>query len=187
MIFAFVILGYLLGSIPFGKLIGLTKGIDIQKQGSGNIGFANSVRVLGWRLGVVVLAGDVLKGYAAVLIASMYVDQSGLLLVGAAALLGHVYPVWLRFKGGKAIATGLGVLLLVSPVAAVGAAIVYSLVFAAWRISGVASLSGAFSLPLWGVLFAPGLTGYFALLALFAAYTHRTNIRQLVLETYGRR
>src|SRR4051812_28575572 len=106
-ILALALLGYLLGSIPFGKLLGLMRSIDIQKRGSGNIGFANAVRVLGWKMAVLVLAGDVLKGCAAVLIANQYLSQTGVLVVGVAALLGHVFPVWLHFKGGKGIATGL--------------------------------------------------------------------------------
>lgn len=180
MIFALLLIGYLLGSIPFGKLVGLARGVDIQKHGSGNIGFANAVRVLGWRLGAIVLVGDVAKGYLAVSIASLYLEEFGLLLVGGAALLGHVYPVWLKFRGGKAIATGLGVLLVIAPVAAICGLLVYVLAYVIGKNPGLASLSGAFSLPLWGVLFAPGLTLYFGCLALFAAYTHRSNIRKLL-------
>lgn len=182
MILALALLAYLLGSIPFGKLFGLLRGVDIQKEGSGNIGFANAVRVLGWRIGIFVLASDILKGYLAVFVAVQYVAQPYLLLIAAAALLGHVFPLWLNFRGGKAVATGFGVTLVLSPICALSAAGVYLVAFSLARVSAVASLIGAFSMPLWALLYAPRLTGFFIVLALFAIYTHRMNIKKLVEE-----
>lgn len=184
-ILALALLGYVLGSIPFGKLLGLMRGVDIQKQGSGNIGFANAVRVLGWRIAILVLIGDTAKGYAAVLIASQYLAQTGVLVVGAAALIGHVYPVWLNFRGGKGIATGFGIIALLSPVCAAYVAAVYFAVFTATRTSGISSVAAALTLPGWAILYSPGLTGYFCLLAAFAVYTHRDNIGRLVRTKSG--
>jgi glycerol-3-phosphate acyltransferase PlsY len=173
---------YGLGSIPFGKLAGLARGIDIQKHGSGNIGFANSVRVLGWKWGLTVLLGDVLKGTASVLLAIRFLHGPAVLLAASAALVGHVFPVWLRFRGGKAIATGLGVVSILSlPAACIGVA-TYVIIFAITRTSGVASVIGAWTLPVSALFFAPKLAAYFLALAAFALYTHRSNIRQLVTE-----
>jgi glycerol-3-phosphate acyltransferase PlsY len=173
---------YMLGSLPFGKLAGLARGIDIQKHGSGNIGFANSVRVLGWRWGLVVLLGDVLKGTASVLLALRFLHGPPVLAVASAALVGHVFPVWLRFRGGKAIATGLGVVsILCLPAACIGVA-TYLAVFSYTRTSGIASIIGTWTLPVSALFFAPKLAAYFLALAGFAVYTHRSNIRDLVTE-----
>lgn len=124
---AFAILAYLVGSVPFGLLIGLLKGVDIRKQGSSNIGATNAGRVLGKRYFYLVLMLDTLKGSAPVLAAGRVLDASGLmdqrfalasglwLLVGFAAVAGHNWPVYLKFKGGKGVATSLGVVLAVYP------------------------------------------------------------------------
>src|SRR5258708_5216306 len=93
-------IAYLLGSIPFGKLIGKRHGIDIQKHGSGNIGFANVRRTLGWQAGLIVLTGDILKGFIPVLIARQYLSTYQVLVVALVAMLGHIFPIWLKFNGG---------------------------------------------------------------------------------------
>lgn len=176
------ICAYLLGSIPTGKLLGFIKKIDIQKHGSGGIGFANAVRVLGWRMGVIVLVVDVLKGFVPLFVAKQYyqVDPTLLLLIGLMPILGHAFPVWLRFVGGKSIATGLGVLLVIEPRLALLGVLLYCVAFALFRRSDVGSLAGVWSLPIGALVIRPEITAYVLLLAFFASYTHRQNIRKFI-------
>jgi acyl phosphate:glycerol-3-phosphate acyltransferase len=173
-------LAYLLGSIPFGKLVGKRRGIDIQQHGSGNIGFANAVRTLGWRPALVVLAGDVAKGFVAVAVAKHYLSGAELLVVAAAAVLGHIFPVWLKFKGGKGIATGLGVTLALSPLLASLAAVVYFAVFAVFRKSAPSSIAAAWSGPLICLVFDEKYAWFYLGFALLASWTHRSNIKQMI-------
>src|SRR5690606_39536658 len=114
-LYVFMLIAYVCGSIPFGKIIGRLKGVDIQKLGSGNIGFANSVRVLGWKPGVFVLIGDATKGFLPVYLSVSHIPYWQSLMVGLVAILAHVFPVWLRFKDGKGIAPGLGISLVLAP------------------------------------------------------------------------
>lgn len=182
MVVLYILLGYLLGSIPTGKLIGRIRGIDLQSRGSGNIGFANAVRVLGWKLGVIVLVGDVSKGFLAVWIASQQLTLSQLSLVAAATIIGNVYPLWLGFRGGKGVATGFGTMLALSlPVALVGA-LCYAAGFAVTKRSAVGSLLAATTLPVIALLFQPQIALFCAILTGFAYYTHRTNIRQMLSD-----
>lgn len=184
--FVLAVLAYLCGSVPTGKLLGWRKNIDIQKHGSGNIGFANAVRVLGWRDGIIVLIVDVLKGFAPVFAAKwLGFEDAALLAIGLLPIIGHAYPVWLRFRGGKSIATGLGVLLVIAPLLAACATAVYLVTLAIWRKSAAGSLVGVWSLPVWAAVFDPRLVWYVLLLALFATYTHRQNIRDFMRRTYA--
>ena len=175
---------YLLGSIPTGKIVGLTQHIDIQKKGSGNIGFANAVRVLGWKLGVLVLVGDVLKGLLPTLLAVHYLEPLSrqLFVVSFLPIIGHAFPIWLKFKGGKSIATGLGVLIVLAPIAAVFVVAVYGLAIAIFKKSAIGSLTAAWFLPLFALFAYPDYTVYFLVFALFATYTHRNNIKQIIKE-----
>ena len=113
------ICAYLTGSIPFGKIVASMRGIDIQKKGSGNIGFANCLRILGWKFAVWVLVGDVLKGYISVYMALRYLNLHQVFFVGLCSILGHIFSIWLQWKGGKGVATGLGVILALTPVIAI--------------------------------------------------------------------
>ncbi len=165
----FVLGSYLVGSVPFGKIVGRVYGVDIQQHGSGNIGFANVRRVLGWPPAVVVLACDVLKGFAPVFAARAYgLSVPEVMAVGAAAMAGSVYPVWLRFKGGKGIGAGLGITLAVSLSLGWLAAAIYLLSVALLRSSGRASLVSAWGVPLLALVFAPDYAGFFAALAALA-------------------
>ena len=178
------VFAYFLGSFPTGKLIGRARGIDIQKNGSGNIGFANAVRVLGWQAGIIVLVVDILKGFMPVYIAhySFGATIQQQMIIGIAPIIGHAYPIWLRFKGGKSIATGLGVLIALNPLIATLGITVYLMVFMISRKSAAGSLTAAWSLPLIAFIVQPMLCLYFIILALFATYTHRANIRQFIYE-----
>lgn len=177
-LFLFCLGAYLCGSIPFAKLIGQYHGIDIQKQGSGNIGFANTVRVLGWQPGLLVLIGDSMKGYLPVALAAGLFSSSWLALIGLFAIIGHIFPIWLKFRGGKGIATGLGITLALQPVLALLGLGVYVLTLLLTRKSAVGSILAAWSIPAW-CLAAGSTLGWFYLgLAIFATWTHRTNIHE---------
>jgi glycerol-3-phosphate acyltransferase PlsY len=176
---ALLLFSYVCGSIPFAKIVGFRYGIDIQKQGSGNIGFANVVRVLGWRAGLMVLPGDILKGFIPVILAQQYLGLDQVLAVGLAAIAGHVFPIWLRFRGGKGIATGLGVTLAISPVVGGLGLLVYLLGFVAFRKSAPSSIVAAWSLPLLCLAFYPKYALFYLGLALVTVWTHRNNIQQL--------
>src|SRR5258706_10232996 len=126
---------YFLGSIPFGLILAkLFAGSDIRKSGSGNIGATNVARVAGPAAGILTMALDVAKGAAAVWLAGRFTEQSStpMTLAAVAALIGHCFPVWLKFKGGKAPAPALGVFFMLAPLAPLGAVLVFILVGLAW-------------------------------------------------------
>jgi glycerol-3-phosphate acyltransferase PlsY len=181
---------YLLGSIPFGVL--LTKMLgrgDVRKSGSGNIGAANVVRVAGPAAGILTLVLDAAKGAAAVLLAERYTNGSAtwMTLAALAALVGHCFPVWLRFKGGKGVATALGVFTVLSPLAALAALTLFVLVVAYWRYVSLGSIFAAAAMPmliyfLWAPPHAPPLivtAGTFAASALIV-WKHEANVQRLV-------
>jgi len=181
---------YLLGSIPFGVL--LTKMLgrgDVRKSGSGNIGAANVVRVAGPAAGILTLVLDTAKGAAAVLLAERYTNGSAtwMTLAALAALVGHCFPVWLRFKGGKGVATALGVFTVLSPLAALAALTLFVLVVAYWRYVSLGSIFAAAAMPmliyfLWAPPHAPPLivtAGTFAASALIV-WKHEANVQRLV-------
>ena len=146
------VLGFVAGSIPFGLILALVFGkTDIRAAGSGNIGATNVARVVGKKLGVITLLLDALKGALPVVLAMHVVDPDfsdrGMAFVGAlvglCALLGHCFTPWLRFKGGKGVATGLGVLLALEPEVAGYGVVAFATAFAASRLVSVSSLSAA--------------------------------------------
>jgi len=182
--------GYLLGSIPFGLILTRLAGRgDIRKVGSGNIGATNVLRAGGKGLAAATLVLDALKGAAAVWLAQSFMpgvpaaDQAA----AAGALIGHLYPAWLRFRGGKGVATLFGILLVLWPTGALVYALVWLLLLLAIRISSVAGISAALSAPV-----AAALTGnqlLFPLLlgfALLVVWKHRENIARLRAGTEGR-
>src|SRR5215469_12904065 len=152
-----VIGSYVLGSIPFGYLAGRLGGIDIRQAGSGNLGATNVVRVLGKRYGYPVFALDVLKGFGAVKMSMLMApgkpadwnspEMFGI-LAAMSSVLGHLYPPWLKFKGGKGVATSAGALLALTPIAAVICAVVWIIVFGITRYVSLASVTAAVVLPI---------------------------------------
>jgi len=180
-----VVASYLIGSIPFGLIIGLARGVDIRKHGSGNIGATNAWRTLGPAWGLLALLLDILKGVAGVIIGR----QAGLdgfeLLTGLAAPLGHAFPVFLRFKGGKIIATGLGVVIALAPWVAFIAVSVFAVVVAATRYVSLGSICGAISVPLTLALFhySDKYLLFGVVVCLFAVFKHIPNIRRLIAGT----
>ena len=180
--------GYLAGSVPFGVLVTRWKtGKDVRDHGSGNIGATNVARVAGKALGAVVLVLDAAKGAAAVGAALHFVPGQPLVhvLTGAAAFCGHVFPVWLKFKGGKGVATALGVLGVLLPFSALAGFAVWAAVLAAFRISSVGSLLGALVAVGVGFL-VPGPREYPLLavgLTLAMLWTHRGNLERIWKRT----
>ncbi len=182
-------LGYLLGSIPFGLLLTRAAGLgDIRRIGSGNIGATNVLRTGRKGLAAATLALDAAKGAAAVLIGARIAGETGLLVAGLAALLGHMFPVWLRFRGGKGVATGVGVLLAAAPLPALGAAVVWLAVAVLSRRSSAGALAACVAAPLLALaLGSPAQVRLLALLAaLLIAARHHANIRRLLVGTEPR-
>jgi glycerol-3-phosphate acyltransferase PlsY len=183
---AALVLGYIFGSIPFGLLVTKFAGTgDIRAIGSGNIGATNVLRTGRKGLAAVTLLGDMLKGTAAVLIASALWGRDGSLAAALGAVLGHVFPVWLGFKGGKGVATYIGVLLALSWPAVVVFALIWVTVAAVTRYSSLAGLSASAVTP----VFLLWWTGDVAAALLFLALTallwmmHRANIARLLQRT----
>ena len=180
---------YLLGSIPFGYLIVKLRGADIRKAGSGNIGAANVLRNAGAFAGALTLVLDAAKGYFAVYLASRWTGASlrWMTLAAAAAVVGHMFPVWLKFKGGKGVATGLGVFLPICWTAVAVAVVLWILVVAFWRYSSLGSIVASAALPLLvHVLYAPRHAPplYLSLatvgISLLVLVKHRANIERLM-------
>lgn len=182
--------GYFLGAIPFGLLLAKIFGSgDVRKSGSGNIGATNVARVAGPLAGILTLLLDAGKGAFAVWLGAHFfpVNASAMMLAGLAALFGHCFPVWLRFKGGKGVATAAGVFLMLSPLAFLAAVVVFAAVVGFYRFVSLASLAAAAALPLllyflWAPHHAPPLVVTFGALAaaLLIFYKHDGNIQRLV-------
>jgi acyl phosphate:glycerol-3-phosphate acyltransferase len=182
--------GYFLGSIPFGWILArIFGGKDVREHGSGNIGATNVSRIAGPVVGVLTLILDTLKGAAAVWVAGRFTDHNAaaMILAGLGALLGHCFSVWLRFRGGKGVATALGVFLELSTTAALTAVALFVLVVIFWRYVSLGSLAAAAAMPLliyflWAPGHAPPLV--ITLGTLFAAalifYRHDANLQRLV-------
>jgi glycerol-3-phosphate acyltransferase PlsY len=184
---AALVIGYLLGSIPFGMILTRAAGAgDLRAIGSGNIGATNVLRTGRRDLAAATLIGDALKGTAAVLIGAR-LGAGGDIAAALGAFLGHLFPVWLRFNGGKGVATFLGVWLGLFWPAAAAFAIVWLAVAALTRYSSLAALSASLATPL--VLLATGKPTFAALaavLALLLWWKHAANIRRLVDGTESR-
>ncbi|MFN0066206.1 MAG: glycerol-3-phosphate 1-O-acyltransferase PlsY [Limisphaerales bacterium] len=188
---------YLLGSVPFGYLAARLKGVDLRTLGSGNIGATNAMRVLGRPAGIAVFTLDALKGWTAVALLPLAVTAglgapgpgTGLrILAGVGAVLGHNYTCWLRFKGGKGIATSAGVLYGLMPVTGLIATAAFFAALAATRYVSVGSLAAALSLPVSAWLFEADrrLFALALLLGLLAIFRHRGNLRRLSAGTEPR-
>jgi glycerol-3-phosphate acyltransferase PlsY len=182
-----VLFGYLLGSVPFGILVAkaFDHEVDLRKSGSGNIGATNVARTLGKTAGVLTLLLDVGKGIIALALARTLLDGPAyhwLALVGGAVFLGHVFPVYLRFKGGKGVAAALGVVLFLSPETAFVLVVLFSAVLYFTRYVSLGSLCAAVGLPV--AMAFLGRSRHYVTLALMMSflviYTHRENIHRLL-------
>ncbi|MGB8325236.1 MAG: glycerol-3-phosphate 1-O-acyltransferase PlsY [Candidatus Acidiferrum sp.] len=194
--FLLLIGAYLLGSIPFGIILArVFAGADVRAAGSGNIGATNVARVAGPLPGILTLLLDALKGALAVYIAGRVTDHSStwMMLAGDASLIGHCYPIWLRFKGGKGVATALGVFAVLCLPAALSALLFFLIVVAIWRYVSLGSIAAAAAMPLliyflWAPHHAPPLIVSFG--TLFASslviFNHDANMQRLVEGTEKR-
>jgi glycerol-3-phosphate acyltransferase PlsY len=206
------LVAYLIGAIPFSYLfVRALKGVDLRTVGSGNLGSTNAMRVLGWKLGLVVQAFDILKGWLPVFALAyqahtlrlpgveVWAIQSAAppgiavdlaaLAIGIAGILGHMFPVYMRFRGGKGVNTSLGVFLAVAPKATLLALSVGLVLLAAFRIVSVTSMTGAVVLFLAVWYFYPENTTLILLTAVIGAlviFLHRANIRRLLAGTEPR-
>lgn len=187
-VLVFIGLGYLAGSIPFGVIATrLFTKKDVRDHGSGNIGATNVARVAGKKVGALVLVLDALKGALPVVVTMRYFPDAPLshVAVGYAAFLGHVFPVWLRGKGGKGVATALGVLVVLVPQAALVGAVTWGAIVVVTKVSSVGSLAGGL-LAIVTAFFLGRPIEYPALgvvLLVSMVWTHRANISRMVKGT----
>lgn len=181
------VIGYFLGNISVGILIARLYGIkDIRKVGSGNAGTTNVLRNLGWIPSVLTLAGDCLKGLIAALIGKWIAGDIGLLIGGNFAVLGHDFPVFFKFKGGKGIATNLGLILVLNPWIAVGLTIAVLIVVAISRYMSLGSIMACFAYPTLVAILMRGHAHYAACVGFgifagaLALFCHRSNLVRLI-------
>ena len=185
-IFLFYLCSYICGSIPFGVLLAKKQSIDIREHGSGNIGATNVARTLGKKAGLLTLVGDIFKGWLVVFLASLWFEKTIVVaLAGFAVFLGHLFSIFLRFKGGKGVATGLGVLSFIMPLPTLISVCIFMLCL---NVSGYISLSSilaAITLPVIGIYFKTPLPFIYlaVILGLFTLQKHHDNIIRLVEGT----
>jgi acyl phosphate:glycerol-3-phosphate acyltransferase len=185
---AALLIGYLLGSIPFGLVLTKLAGTpDLRSIGSGNIGATNVLRTGRKGLAAATLLLDALKGTAAVIIAGYFGGPNAAMLAGLGAFLGHIFPVWLKFKGGKGVAVYIGILIgLFWPAAIVFCLVWLSMAFAL-RYSSLSALTASVVAPLFLWWFGqPALAALFAVLTVLLIYMHRENIKRLLAGTEGK-
>jgi glycerol-3-phosphate acyltransferase PlsY len=185
-----ILVGYLLGSVPWGwALPHWGRGIDIRTYGSGNMGAANVGRALGFKWGLAVALLDIAKGTVAGVAGLVLAGDLGGVLAGAGAMIGHCRPLYLGFaRGGKAVATGVGVGLAIAPLASLLTAAIWVVTFVVTRYSSVASLAGAVSIPILAALLGASATvlGFLVPASLVVIFLHRANIRRLLAGTENR-
>lgn len=179
-----LVFAFFLGAIPVGYLVGKRKGIDIRAVGSGNVGATNVGRALGKKAAIIVLILDALKAVIPIMMARGFVEPTDwyLILVGTIAVLGHIFTPFLRFKGGKGVATGLGMLLSATPLVGVAALVVFAIMIGLTRIVSVASVAATATVIVaaWLLgLSTPALVIY-ALIVTFVIFRHRSNMVRFV-------
>ncbi len=188
-VYLLVLFAYLLGSVPTGFILGSLAGVDVRKAGSGNVGATNVARVVGKRHGILTLVADIAKGVIPIAVAfSLGLTPTATALVGIAVFLGHLYPVFLRFQGGKGVATALGVFLGLAPWATLVLVAIFVLVLLATRVVSLSSMLAAAFAPIvfWFFFHSPILTGTSLFIAVMIILRHRGNIQRLLLGTEPR-
>lgn len=184
-----ILFGYLLGSVPTGFILGSMAGVDVRKAGSGNVGATNVARVAGKRQGILTLIGDTAKGVVPVILAlQMGANLTTTVMAGAAAFVGHLYPVFLKFRGGKGVATALGVFVALAPVAALVLIVMFIAIALSSRIVSVGSIATAMAAPLilWLFSYPPIVVGMAVFIAAAITLRHRSNIQRLLNGTEPR-
>ena len=176
-----ILIGYAFGSVPFAFLLARRVGIDVRVAGSGNVGAANVLRTTGTPLGVMVMTLDILKGVATVMLAAALEGRES-------AVVGHIYPVWLRFHGGKGVAVAAGVFSVLAPVATVAAAAVFLILVWATRVISLGSVAATVALPSAALIVgepAP-ISGAAIGCAALILFRHRANLRRIFRGTEQR-
>ena len=183
-----LVLAYLLGSIPFSYIVARLKGIDVRTVGSGNVGATNVMRSAGRSAGLAAFVLDFLKGSAATWLALRLAGPTVAAVAAVAAVLGHMYPVWLSFKGGKGVATGAGAFLPILPVAAVSGLVTFAVVARLTRYASVGSIAGASALPVVALLMREPMPSgaAAAVAAALIVWKHRENVRRIAAGTERR-
>lgn len=182
---------YLLGSVPFGLIVSKFSGKgDLRNKGSGNIGATNMMRVGGKKLGALVLLLDALKGYAAVMLAKEFGSQATVFIAAALAVTGHIFPIWLKFNGGKGVSTTFGVLFAVYWPIGLFTVFVWVSIFLLTKISSLAAILAMLATPTFAFYFASELGHPVVYLCLFLSVivvvAHQSNIRRLIRGEEGR-
>jgi glycerol-3-phosphate acyltransferase PlsY len=188
-VYLLVFVAYLLGSVPTGYILGSWAGVDVRKAGSGNVGATNVARVVGKRHGIFTLVADTAKGFVPVILAlNLGLTPIATASVGIAAFLGHLYPVFLRFQGGKGVATALGVFLGLAPWATLVLAVIFVLVLSTTRVVSLSSMVAAAFAPIvfWLFFHSPILTGMTLFIGVMIVLRHRGNIQRLLSGTEPR-
>jgi acyl phosphate:glycerol-3-phosphate acyltransferase len=185
-----IIAGYFIGSIPFGYIAGKMRGIDIRKEGSGNIGSTNVARVLGKRTGRIVQALDIAKGIVPILLCYLLkLDMSVIVIAGLAAIAGHNWTIFLGFKGGKGVNTSLGVALALMPVPALLCFAIWAVVVKVWKYISLGSIVASAAFPFfvffldWPVTYPLIAKILSVIVAFFIIIRHRSNIVRLIKGT----
>jgi glycerol-3-phosphate acyltransferase PlsY len=184
-----VVVGYLVGSVPFAFLLARRRGIDLRHVGSGNIGASNVLRTTGVGLAILAMSLDAVKGAVAVIVAQRVASGTATpVAAGLASVIGHIYPVWLRFRGGKGVATAAGVFGVLAPTALVVASAVFVLAVWTTRYISVGSMAAAITLAVVAAASElPAIVGVGALLtAAIILHRHRANLARLIEGTERR-
>lgn len=189
-----VLMGYLIGSIPFSNLVARTQGVDLRKVGSGNTGASNVWRSCGFKFFVVALVFDIVKGFVPTVLAYQLFHMSPIatIVVGLAAMAGHVFPIFMGFRGGKAVATAGGVMLTMQPVLLIVSAVIWTVLYRLTGYPSVASLLGMVILALGATVMTfmdrldPAFTGFIWISLVIFVYLHRANIVRLLRGTENR-
>ena len=172
---------YLLGSIPFGYILfKYFKSKDIRSYGSGNIGATNVNRLLGKKVGAITLFLDFIKVVIPTYVANLYLGSDYGAFCGVCSILGHIFPIWLKFKGGKGVATYIGILFSINILYGIIFILSWLIIFVIWRFSSLSSLIATLSIPIFVLLFDDQNSLFFFLIMfILIFYTHRENIKRL--------
>jgi glycerol-3-phosphate acyltransferase PlsY len=184
-----ILLGYAIGSVPFAFLLARRAGIDVRVAGSGNVGAANVLRTSGLPLGVTVMTLDIVKGAVTVLAAYAAVGSiHSMAAAGAAAVVGHIYPIWLRFHGGKGVAVAAGAFAVLAPAATVAASLVFVAAVALTRVISLGSVAATMTLPpaAWLVGAPTSVLVAASGIATLILFRHRANVRRIARGTERR-
>jgi len=183
------VITYLMGSIPFGVLFARTQNINLQEHGSRNIGATNVTRILGKKAGIFTLLGDTFKGWLASLLAYLVLtDPYAIAVAGVTAFLGHLFSIFIKFKGGKGVAIGLGIHLYIMPIPTLMTIGVFALTLWIFNYVSLSSICSSIALPIFGILTnAPVPYIYMSLgIAIMVVFKHHENILRIIMGTESR-